>query len=58
MNKEELINAIEKFLIEKEPRNFSKREDIKNWVDNNYEVKNGELTKKKIKSDTLSFFYF
>lgn len=58
MNKEELINAIEIFLIEKEPRKYSKREDIKNWVDNNYEVKNGELTKKKFKSDTLSFFYF
>lgn len=56
--KDELTDAIEKFLIEKDPKFLVTKTDIRKWVDENYDIIDGELKIKNIQSNTLSFFYF
>ena len=56
--KEELADAIEKFLLDSEPRTKIKKTEIKDWVNENYEIIDGELKKKNIYSNKVTFFYF
>lgn len=36
--KDELTDAIEKFLIEKDPKFLVTKTDIRKWVDENYDI--------------------
>lgn len=58
--KEELVDAIENYLLDKESRTYSKtkRSEIKDWVNENYEIADGELKKKNIYSNKVTFFYY